>query len=138
MRCRFQIVSAFISFRSILNRVDLFCQHDSHVVWKCIVNRSSLDRHIRMKRIDMAMKLDHELHLTRRRSWDMQNFEADLSMMVSRPSEANLEGKRTKYNFCVFCFSSKIGRDRVRSRPPRVEGVEPEAGEARRGPKKAK
>ena len=51
--------------------------------------QGSLDRHCRMKRIDMAIKLDHELRLTRRRSPDMQNFEADLFMMVSRPSEAN-------------------------------------------------
>ena len=63
----------------------------------------------------------------------MQNFEADLSMMVSRPSEANLEGKRTKYNFAFFLFSSKIGRDRVRSGFPRVEGVKLEAGEAGEG-----
>ena len=53
------------------------------------VGKTSLDRHCRMKRIDMAIKLDHELRLTRRRSPDMQNFEADLFMMVSRPSEAN-------------------------------------------------
>ena len=50
----------------------------------------NLDRHIRMKRIDMVTKLDHELCLTRRSSWDMQNFQADPFPMVSRPSEANL------------------------------------------------
>ena len=59
----------------------------------------SLERHFRMKRIDMAMELDHELHLTRRQSWDMQNLEADLFMMVSRPSKANLGGRRPKYDF---------------------------------------
>ena len=36
------------------------------------------DRHCTIKRIDMDMKLDHEVRLTRRQSWDMQNFEADL------------------------------------------------------------
>ena len=59
----------------------------------------SLDRHRRMKRIDMAIKLDHELRLTRRRSPDMQNFEADLSMMVPRPYESILGGKTPKYDF---------------------------------------
>ena len=29
----------------------------------------------------------------------MQNFEADLFMMVSRPSETNLGGRRSKYDF---------------------------------------
>ena len=46
----------------------------------------------------MAIKLDHELRLTRRRSPDMQNFEADLSM-VPRPYESILGGKTTKYHF---------------------------------------
>ena len=48
-----------------------------------------LDRHIGMKRINLAMKLDHELRLTRGRRWDMQNFKEDVFMMASRPSEAN-------------------------------------------------
>ena len=47
----------------------------------------------------MTMKLDHELRLTRCRSWDMQNLEADLFIMISRPSEANYGGGRTKYVF---------------------------------------
>ena len=47
----------------------------------------------------MAIKLDHELRLTRRRSPDMQNFEADLSMMVPRPYESILGGKMSKYDF---------------------------------------
>ena len=59
----------------------------------------SLDRHCRMKRIAMAIKFDHELRLTRRRSPDMQNFEADLSMMVPRPYESILGGKTPKYDF---------------------------------------
>ena len=47
----------------------------------------------------MAIKFDHELRLTRRRSPDMQNFEADLSMMVPRPYESILGGKTPKYDF---------------------------------------
>ena len=100
----------------------------------------SLDRHYRMKRIDMAIKLDHELRLTRRRSPDLQNFEADLSMMVPRPYESILGGKTPKYDFSEVAKKkwSKIGRDRVETRFPWVEGVKPEAGEARRGPRRAK
>ena len=37
----------------------------------------------------------------------MQNFEADLFMMVSRPSEANLGGRRAKYCRGLF-FVQKI------------------------------
>ena len=51
-----------------------------------------------MKRIDIAIKLDHEVGLRLRRSWDMQNFEAYILMMVSRPSEANLEGSKQNEN----------------------------------------
>ena len=97
----------------------------------------SLDRHCRMKRIDMAIKLDHELRLTRRRSWDMQNFEADLFMMVSRPSEANFRGRIPKY-YHRKIFGSNKKNDRVETGFPRVEGVKPEAREARRGPRRAK
>ena len=46
------------------------------------------------KQIDMAMKLDHELRLTRHQSWDMQNFEVDLFMMVSRPSKADVADEK--------------------------------------------
>ena len=79
----------------------------------------SLERHIRIKRIDMAIKLDHELRLTRRRSPDMQNFEADLSMMVPRPYESILEGKTPKYDFSEVAKSFLVenwprpGRDRI-------------------------
>ena len=68
------------------------------------------------------------------------NFEADLSMMVSRPYEANLGGENPKLNFSNSrkYFGSKIGRDRVETGFPQVEGVKPEAGEARRGPRRAK
>ena len=91
----------------------------------------SLDHHIRMKRIDMAIKLDHELRLTRRRSWDMQNFEADLFMMVSRPSEANLGGRKPKYDFSKVTF---FCRKLVETKSTLVERVKPEA---RRGPRRA-
>ena len=50
----------------------------------------------------MAIKLDHELRLTRRRSPDMQNFEADLSMMVPRPYQANLGPKNAIFDFSKF------------------------------------
>ena len=32
------------------------------------------DHHIRMKRIDLVIKSDHELRLTRRWNWDVPNF----------------------------------------------------------------
>ena len=64
-----------------------------------MANIYSLDRHCRMKRIDMAIKLDHELRLTRCRSWDMQNFEVDHCMMVSSPSETHLGGRKPEYYF---------------------------------------
>ena len=88
----------------------------------------------------MAIKFDHELRLTCRRSPDMQNFEADLSMMVPRPYESILGGKTPKYDFSEVAKKkwSKIGRDRVETGFPRVEGVKPEAREARRGPRRAK
>ena len=54
-----------------------------------------------MKQIAMAIKLDHELRFTRRRSPDMQNFEADLSMMVPRPYESILGGREK-------CFGRKL------------------------------
>ena len=79
----------------------------------------SLDRHCRMKQIDTAIKLDHELRLTRRRSPDMQNFEADLSMMVPRPYESILGGKTPKYDFSevakFFLVENwpRPGRDRI-------------------------
>ena len=71
--------------------------------------------HIRMKPTDMAIKLDHELSLTR--SWDMQEFEAELFMMFSRPFEANLGGKESKYELSKFTIFlgvenwSRPGRD---------------------------
>ena len=103
----------------------------------------SLDRHCRMKRIDMSIKLDHELRLIRRRSPEMQNLEADLSMIVPRPYESILGDKKrpnTIFPRSRKFFWSKIGRDRVETGFPRVEGVnvKPEAGEARRGPRRAK
>ena len=61
----------------------------------------------------------------------MQNFEADLFMMVSRPSEANLGGRRAKCCRGFFVFAPTIVFYRVGSGFPRVEGVKPEA---RRGP----
>ena len=79
----------------------------------------SLDRHCRMKRIAMAIKFDHELRLTRRRSPDMQNFEADLSMMVPRPYESILGGKTPKYDFSEVAKNFLVenwprpGRDRI-------------------------
>ena len=81
----------------------------------------------------MAIKFDHELRLTRRRSPDMQNFEADLSMMVPRPYESILGGKTPKYDF------SEVAKNvLVETGFPRVEGVKPEAREARRGPRRTK
>ena len=80
---------------------------------------SSFDHQFRMKRIDMAIKLDHELRLTRRRSPDMQNFEADLSMMVPRPYESILGGKTPKYDFSEVAKKKLVenwprpGRDRI-------------------------
>ena len=68
------------------------------------------------------------------------NFEADLSMMVSRPYEANLGHKKAKYNFSKFAkifLVEKLfrpGRDRILQ----GEGVKLEAGEVRRGPRRAK
>ena len=38
----------------------------------------------------------------------MQNFEADLFMMVSRPSEANLGGRRAKYCRVFFCLAKTL------------------------------
>ena len=50
----------------------------------------------------MNIKSDPEV-VQRRivRHW-IGDFEADLSMMVSRPYEANLECKKPKYNFSKF------------------------------------
>ena len=61
-------------------------------------------------------------------------------MMISRPYEANLGSKKPKYNFSKF---AKIRLVEVLLRPgrdgfPQVEGVKPEAREARRGPMRAK
>ena len=67
----------------------------------------------------MATKFDHELRLTRRRSPDMQNFEADLSMMVPRPYESILGGKTSKYDFSEVAKKFLVenwprpGRDRI-------------------------
>ena len=111
--------------------------HPFHPSMVVKYDHCSLDRHCRMERIAMAIKLDHELRLTRRRSPDMQNFEADLSMMVPRPYESILGGKTPKYDFSDVAkiFWSKIGRDRVETG---FLGVKPEAWEARRGPRRAK
>ena len=60
-------------------------------------------------------------------------------MIVSRPSEANLGGTKPKYDFsevAKLCWS-KLGRDWVETGFPQVEGVQLEAGEARRGPRRA-
>ena len=58
-------------------------------------------------------------------------------MMVSRPSKANLGGRKPKY-----CRGKKNGSKfwfgRVETRLPQVEGAKLEAGEARRGPRRAK
>ena len=51
----------------------------------------------RRKTSILAIKLDHEVRLRRRRYPEMRNFEADLFMMVSRPSEANLGRRMPKY-----------------------------------------
>ena len=61
-------------------------------------------------------------------------------MMVPRPYESILAGKRPKYDFVEVAKKkwSKIGRDRVEPGFLRVEGVKPDAGEARRGPRRAK
>ena len=89
------------------------------VYHECTDSISSLDRHCRMKRIAMAIKFDHELRLTRRRSPDMQNFEADLSMMVPRPYESILGGKTPKYDFSEVAKKKMVenwprpGRDRI-------------------------
>ena len=80
----------------------------------------------------MAIKLDHELDLTRRQSWDMQNFETDIFMMVSRPSDANSGGTKPKYDF------SKVAKKSLAENSGFlwVQGVKMEAREARRGPNK--
>ena len=67
----------------------------------------------------MAIKLDHELRLTCRRSPDMQNFEVDLSMMVPRPYESIFGGKTPKYEFSEVAKKKIVenwprpGRDRI-------------------------
>ena len=68
----------------------------------------------------------------------MQNFEADLFMMVSRPSETirRVETLNTVLSRSRKAFWSKIGRDQVEI--PQVEEDKPEAREARRGPSRAK
>ena len=79
--------------------------------------RYSLDHHnrITVTRIDTAAKLDHELCLTRHRSQDMQKSKADLFMLVSRTSKANLRGRRPKHDFSKVAQNnwSKIGREQV-------------------------
>ena len=68
------------------------------------------------------------------------NFAANISMMVSRPYEANLVSKKPKYIFqnARKYFWSKICFGQVETGFPQVEGVKPEAGEARRGLRRAK
>ena len=72
-----------------------------------------------MKRIAVAIKFDHELRLTRRRSADRQDFEADLSMMVPRPYESILGCKTSKYGFVEVAKKKMVenwprpGRDRI-------------------------
>ena len=61
-------------------------------------------------------------------------------MMVSRPSETNLGDRKLKYDFPEVAKKHLV---EDWSRPagsgfPRVEGVKPEAGEARSGPRRAK
>ena len=53
------------------------------------------------------------------------------------------QSRDVKSSNAIFCrsrkmFWSKICFDRVGSRFPQIEGVKPEAGEARRGPRRAK
>ena len=79
----------------------------------------------------MAIKFDHELRLTRRRSQDMQTFDADLFVMVLSPSEANYEGREPKYDL------SRSRKQLVETGFLQVEGVKPEAKEARRGTRRA-
>ena len=60
-------------------------------------------------------------------------------MTVLRPYEANLGPKNAVFDFPRFAKKkSKIGRDQVETIFPQVEGVKPEAAEARRGPRRAK
>ena len=58
-------------------------------------------------------------------------------MMVSRPSEANLGHRMPKY-YRAFFWGSIFFFDRVETGFPQVEEVKREAGEARRGPRRAK
>ena len=61
-------------------------------------------------------------------------------MTVPRPYEANLGAKNAVFVFSKFAkyFWSKICFDWVETGFPQVVGVKPEAGEARRGPRRAK
>ena len=61
-------------------------------------------------------------------------------MTVPRPYEANLGTKNALFDFSKSreYFWSKICFGRVETGFPHVEGVKPEAGEARRGPRRAK
>ena len=61
-------------------------------------------------------------------------------MTVPRPHETNLGSKNEIFDFSKFAivFWSKICFGRVEARFLQVEGVKREAGEARKGPRRAK
>ena len=71
----------------------------------------------------------------------MQNFEADLFMMVSRTSKANLESRKPKHVFAEAAKKQAVEYlcfDQVGSGFPQVGGVKLEAGEAMRGLRRVK
>ena len=88
--------------------------YDPYVAYVC-----SVDSLLGGKISVLVIKLDHELRLTRRRSPDTQNFEADLSMVVTRPYESILGGKTPKYDFSEVAKKLLVenwprpGRDRI-------------------------
>ena len=75
-----------------------------------------------MKRIDMAIELDDELRLTRRQSWDTQNFEA-----IQVKFRGYMEGPNTIFPRSQKWISLKVSFDQIETRFPQVEGVKPEA-----------
>ena len=86
------------------------------------------------------MNIKSDLEVAQR--WQTQNqignFEANLSMMVSKPYEANLgreKAKKTCQNSRKY-FWSKNCFGRVETRFPQVEGVKPEARGGPRGLRK--
>ena len=87
----------------------------------------------------MAMKLDHELRLTRRRSWDTQDFEVNPFMMFWRPCEANLGIRKPVYDFVQGRKKHwwKVSFAQVETGFPCVKEDKTEAGEAGRGPRRS-